>query len=485
MYYGNTAAKGGMDSSGTYDINQVAVYNFNELSSGPKDHTAYSNNPSYNDAEANPASFIGAGIKLDGKGQKITIPMTPSMRVIPSQGWTISNWIKPSTVEGQQAVMEIKDGDRSLSLKIQDGYIVANYYDENGSFQTSRGLFEAEEQWVHLSMIVKDDSIMIYLNAEEIASGQGTIQELAGELTLGVDSQGVSFQGEIDEVRISNVNRTKSWLIASVSNQGVGSAMLKYGGDEKNETAGAGTSYFNVILQNVTVDGWVVIVLLGIMGAISWVVMVGKWILIERVRKDDKAFLSKYHDLGSAEPDKLDHEDSEEEKEFQNTPLTQALIGKHDHFQSSSIYRIYHAGIQEAHNRLGKSVGAQAAALSPQAVNTIRAILDATQVRETQKLNNLIVLLTIAISGGPFLGLLGTVVGVMITFAAIAASGDVNVNAIAPGIAAALMATVAGLAVAIPALFGYNYLNTKIKESTADMQVFIDEFIAKIAEHYA
>ena len=68
------------------------------------------------------------------------------------------------------------------------------------------------------------------------------------------------------------------------------------------------------------------------------------------------------------------------------------------------------------------------------------------------------VLLTIAISGGPFLGLLGTVVGVMITFAAIAAAGDVNINAIAPGISAALLATVAGLAVAIPALFGYNYL---------------------------
>ena len=79
-------------------------------------------------------------------------------------------------------------------------------------------------------------------------------------------------------------------------------------------------------------------------------------------------------------------------------------------------------------------------------------------VKESQRLNRLMVMLTIAISGGPFLGLLGTVVGVMITFAAIAASGDVNVNAIAPGIAAALVATVAGLGVAIPALFGYNYL---------------------------
>jgi biopolymer transport protein ExbB len=92
------------------------------------------------------------------------------------------------------------------------------------------------------------------------------------------------------------------------------------------------------------------------------------------------------------------------------------------------------------------------------------------------------VLLTIAISGGPFLGLLGTVVGVMITFAAIAAQGDVNINAIAPGIAAALLATVAGLAVAIPSLFGYNYLITRIKAITADMQAFTDEFIAKMAE---
>jgi biopolymer transport protein ExbB len=122
--------------------------------------------------------------------------------------------------------------------------------------------------------------------------------------------------------------------------------------------------------------------------------------------------------------------------------------------------------------------------LSAQAIQAIRASLDGVMVRETQKLNKLMVLLTIAISGGPFLGLLGTVVGVMITFAAIAAAGDVNVNAIAPGIAAALLATVAGLAVAIPSLFGYNYLITRIKEATSDMAVFVDEFVTKLAEFY-
>jgi biopolymer transport protein ExbB len=76
------------------------------------------------------------------------------------------------------------------------------------------------------------------------------------------------------------------------------------------------------------------------------------------------------------------------------------------------------------------------------------------------------------------------VVGVMITFAAIAAAGDVNVNSIAPGIAAALVATVAGLGVAIPALFGYNWLASKIKEVTSDILVFSDEFRTKSAELY-
>ena len=59
-----------------------------------------------------------------------------------------------------------------------------------------------------------------------------------------------------------------------------------------------------------------------------------------------------------------------------------------------------------------------------------------------------------------------------------------NVNAIAPGIAAALLATVAGLAVAIPALFGYNYLAGRIKNISADMHIFVDEFITRIAEVY-
>jgi biopolymer transport protein ExbB len=149
---------------------------------------------------------------------------------------------------------------------------------------------------------------------------------------------------------------------------------------------------------------------------------------------------------------------------------------------NSSLFRLYQAGVRELAKRKTGEVGAQP--LSGASIDAVKAAIDADLVRENHALNSRMVLLTIAISGGPFLGLLGTVVGVMITFAAIAAAGDVNVNAIAPGIAAALLATVAGLAVAIPALFGYNYLASRIKNISSDMQIFVDEFVTRVAENY-
>jgi biopolymer transport protein ExbB len=149
---------------------------------------------------------------------------------------------------------------------------------------------------------------------------------------------------------------------------------------------------------------------------------------------------------------------------------------------TAPLFRLLHLAANEIRRRFSGNGGGRM--LSPQAIESIRAMLDSGFVQETQRLNRMMVMLTIAISGGPFLGLLGTVVGVMITFAAIAASGDVNVNAIAPGIAAALVATVAGLGVAIPSLFAYNYLITRIKDATSEMQVFVEELIARIAESY-
>lgn len=499
MYYGNTAAKGGQDSAGTYDVNQVLVYHFDELSAGPGDSTAYGNKPASSTALANPASLISAGVRFDDGKKRIRVAPTPSMRLIPSQGWTFSTWLKFSSDQAKMVVMESRDGDKVLSVNIDSGVAYGRYIANGTVYETIEKTAENStnktnsaasptsalklDVWHHLALEVKGEALTLYVDGDQVATVNATVTEMAGDISLGGSVEGQGFIGEMDEVQISNVARSAAWLKASVRSQGGASTLLAYGGDEQKQNAG-GQSYFGVILQNVTVDGWAVIILLGIMAAVSWVVMLGKGLLIRRVRKDDGEFYRQFRELGAADPTRLDQKESDEERELSASPVSQALFGKHDHFQSSSLYHIYHTGIQEVNSRLGKAVGAQASGLSLQAIGTIRAALDATLVRETQKLTSQMVMLTIAISGGPFLGLLGTVVGVMITFAAIAASGDVNINAIAPGIAAALVATVAGLAVAIPALFGYNYLNTVIKDAVADMHVFVDEYIAKIAEHY-
>jgi biopolymer transport protein ExbB len=146
----------------------------------------------------------------------------------------------------------------------------------------------------------------------------------------------------------------------------------------------------------------------------------------------------------------------------------------------SPLHRIYHIGSEEISKRM-----ASGKILSSRSIQAIRASLDSCYVHENHAINDGMVFLTISIAGGPFLGLLGTVVGVMITFAAIAATGEVNISAIAPGLAAALVATVSGLLVAIPALLGYNYLVSRMKTVTSDLQVFIDEFVTKMAEYYS
>jgi biopolymer transport protein ExbB len=276
----------------------------------------------------------------------------------------------------------------------------------------------------------------------------------------------VGFVGELDELEIAKVARAPGFIAAAFASQGPNGQMLAYGEDEEN--AGWNLGYFGVILKSVTIDGWVVIAILGVMAAISWLVMGAKARYINSVTRANAKFL----ELFAREGGDL-------------ARFTEELAANRvQDFDPSVLYQICAAGIAELSRRSGRASTLRPE-LSSQAIATIRANLDRIAAYEGQRLNSLMVLLTIAISGGPFLGLLGTVVGVMITFAAIAATGDVNINAIAPGIAAALVATVAGLGVAIPALFGYNYLITRIKDLTTEMHCFIDEFVTRLAEAFA
>src|SRR5262249_26273267 len=267
----------------------------------------------------------------------------------------------------------------------------------------------------------------------------------------------------------SNSVRSADWLKAAARSQGIVAPLVVYGGDTQKE--GGHESYFATTLRNVTTDGWVVIGILTFMFLASIMIMITKAIYLNRVARANGTFLERFYQ-GSADPAALQRQ--------------MAKSGS-DEFGMSTLAQLYHEGIQETLKRFeAQSVSAERVRnLSAQSIEAIRATMDAGLTRRLQRLNKSMVWLTVSIAGGPFLGLLGTVVGVMITFAAIAASGDVNINAIAPGIAAALVATVAGLGVAIPCLFGYNYLATRIKEIGADMRVFVDEFVTRIAETYS
>jgi biopolymer transport protein ExbB/TolQ len=100
------------------------------------------------------------------------------------------------------------------------------------------------------------------------------------------------------------------------------------------------------------------------------------------------------------------------------------------------------------------------------------------------KLESQVSILSTAVTGGPFLGLLGSAWGVMSVFAQMGIYGTVRLGAVAPGISAALLATVVGLLVAVPSLFAYNWLAARIKHQTMEMETFADEFVNAVAHNY-
>ncbi len=365
------------------------------------------------------------------------------LRIAADGQLTASMWLRPESVTGGSIFSW-----GPLSLNVSDGRL---------ALQIERTTIAGGELlpgiWTHVAVTLGNGKATLVLNGVRAAQGDAATPALAGELKVGDGLRGV-----LDEVQIANVARSADWLLLAATSQSA-EAKLIAATRESNE-AEQSTGYIGVLVKNLTVDAWVVIIILGVMFVIALWVMLTKAVFVGRADKANRGFLARFraatHDL--------------------------LMLGEGATHPNSSLFRLYQAGVHELKKRHVGSEGAKP--LSSASLDAVKAAVDANLVRESHGLNAHMVLLTIAISGGPFLGLLGTVVGVMITFAAIAAAGDVNVNAIAPGIAAALLATVAGLAVAIPALFGYNYLASRIKNISSDMQIFVDEFITRVAEDY-
>jgi biopolymer transport protein ExbB/TolQ len=122
--------------------------------------------------------------------------------------------------------------------------------------------------------------------------------------------------------------------------------------------------------------------------------------------------------------------------------------------------------------------------ISIKTVEHIKRNMERSVSEESLRLESGLIMLAIAVSGSPFLGLLGTVWGVMSAFSYVAVAQSADLATMAPGVAGALIATVGGLLVAIPSMFGYNWLVHNLRVFTVEMDNFAQDLTSKIETEF-
>lgn len=221
-------------------------------------------------------------------------------------------------------------------------------------------------------------------------------------------------------------------------------------------------------LQNMTPEGMATVAILAAMSLLSWSVIVGKILALRRQRKRADRFYDRFYEC--------------------KDPFE--LVGQDDEFEGAPPYSVYDYACREMQKLLDRFAppmathgaglrapiaGGMGRRAPGRALPRVRAAMERGLGDELTRLEGGMALLALAVSGGPFIGLFGTVLGVMDTFAAVGREGQANFSAIAPGVAGALLTTVLGLVVAIPALFAFNLLQRRIQGMELDMSNFASE----------
>jgi len=444
IHAGDAKPSGEGAGTGGFDAATLAAIHFSDKDALGADHLGAMKTSAPVVTETN--GLLAGSARLSGSA--IVWMPSDKLKVDAGGSVTVSMWIKPDVATNGTL---IKWGP--LSLELQAGKLAARV-DKVGL----AGGDVAAQTWTQAALSVGAGKALLYVNGTEVARVDAPLPALSGSLQVGEGIKGLA-----DELQIASTVRSPEWLRIAAGAQGAESKLVASVKDTGESAEEGHPGYLGILVKNLTTDAWVVIIILGLMFLLACWVMVTKTVFVVRADKDNRKFLQR----------------------FRGASLDMLHLERGAAHPNSSLFRLYQAGVRELKKRdIGNDEQTPTKPLSGASLDAVKASVDADLVRESHQLNAQMVFLTIAISGGPFLGLLGTVVGVMITFAAIAAAGDVNVNAIAPGIAAALLATVAGLAVAIPALFGYNYLASRIKNISSDMQIFVDEFVTRVAETY-
>ncbi|AWA39508.1 DUF2341 domain-containing protein [Pseudomonas sp. 22105] len=457
MYYGNQKAPATGNGQLTFDPNYTALYHFDGATGTPaKDTTAYGNTAQ----SATGAAIDGVvGRALQFSGQPLLLPASPSLQHNAGSAFTFSAWLRLDQANGEQLILARREGANSLLVGVSQG---VPFVDIDGQRAVATQPLNPG-QWQHVALTAEGAKVTLYINGREGAALAQAMPAFNSVMAIGADLSPSAFQpfvGAIDELRLSKVARPAPLLLADATSQGAESKLVAYGVDE--EQSGFGFGSLGFLLNAVPVDAWVIIAVLVLMMFQSWIIMLRKNRTLSRVTAANEDFRVQFAKVGT----RL-------EMFADDTQLAQRL-------QHSPLWRLYLVAVKEIRTR--REQGADTSSVSAATIEAIRCSMDGVRTRENQQLSSKLSTLSNAIAGGPYIGLLGTVLGIMVVFLGTAMAGDVNINAIAPGMAAALLATAMGLFVAIPALFGYNRLITRNKEVSADMRVFVDEFITRLAE---
>ena len=221
------------------------------------------------------------------------------------------------------------------------------------------------------------------------------------------------------------------------------------------------------VWEQATIESRIIIVILVIFSIFAWSIMATKAVEMRRARR-----LNQYFDA-----------------EFQAQKTVFAIHDRRVQVEGCPLFSVYQAGCQELDARLrGGEDGSRRGRISLTSMEHIKRTLERSVAQQALRLESGLILLAIAVSGSPFLGLLGTVWGVMSAFGAIAqeaaAGNRPDLTVMAPGVAGALVTTVAGLLVAIPSMFGYNWLVHNLRVLTVELDNFAQHLVSNMETEY-
>jgi biopolymer transport protein TolQ len=239
-------------------------------------------------------------------------------------------------------------------------------------------------------------------------------------------------------------------------------------------------------IEKATPEGKTTMAALLCLSLFSWTVIITKARQLMIARKWSKKFYDTYNETR----DPLDIKRKSEE--FQGAPAYQLYIRAADevdyHLKNNPVHvearTLVASDPTLGHGNTDILARSRTTKISVASFDAVKLVLEEAAASEAMGLEKGMIVLSTAVAGGPFIGLLGTVWGVMETFSGIANAGSASLTAMAPGVAGALICTVIGLLVAIPAMFSYNFMVTTIRHLTQELDGFASRYANQIEHKY-